>query len=201
MQIKDSVFVVTGASSGIGLATATALADRGAKAGLLARGTDALEKLARQLPGSLPVTVDMTQFDRVREAIAAVHRHFGRIDGLVNNAGRSYAASIEEIDPARFDEIFHLNVLGPIVAMQAAIPLMRAQGGGSIVTGTSTPATESSTPAAGTDGVNTVNGGYGLTGMRERLRLLNGTLQAGRRDNQWIVTAELPRSQPGNPAP
>jgi signal transduction histidine kinase len=46
-------------------------------------------------------------------------------------------------------------------------------------------------------GVSTVNGGYGLTGMRERLRLLNGTLRAGRRDNQWIVTAELPR-QPGN---
>jgi signal transduction histidine kinase len=50
-------------------------------------------------------------------------------------------------------------------------------------------------------GVSTVNGGYGLTGMRERLRLLNGTLHAGRRDNQWIVTAELPRTQPGNPAP
>ena len=44
--------------------------------------------------------------------------------------------------------------------------------------------------------VSTVNGGYGLTGMQERLRLLNGTLEAGRRDNQWIVTAELPRRQP-----
>ena len=75
----------------------------------------------------------MTQFDRVREAIGAVHKHYGRIDGLINNAGRSYAASVEEIDPAAFDEIFHLNVLGPIVAMQAVIPLMRAQGGGSIV--------------------------------------------------------------------
>jgi signal transduction histidine kinase len=45
-------------------------------------------------------------------------------------------------------------------------------------------------------GINTVNGGYGLTGMRERLRLLNGTLQAGRHDHQWVVTAELPRRQP-----
>jgi len=56
-------------------------------------------------------------------------------------------------------------------------------------------------PGTGPDGeagMSTVNGGYGLTGMRERLRLLNGTLQAGRRDNQWIVTAELPRSQPEN---
>ena len=44
--------------------------------------------------------------------------------------------------------------------------------------------------------VSTVNGGYGLTGMHERLRLLNGTLEAGRRDGQWIVTADLPRRQP-----
>lgn len=63
----------------------------------------------------------------------AVHDHYGRVDGLVNNAGRSYAASIEEIKPEIFDEIFHLNVLDPIVAMQAVIPMMRAQGGGSIV--------------------------------------------------------------------
>jgi signal transduction histidine kinase len=47
--------------------------------------------------------------------------------------------------------------------------------------------------------VSTVNGGYGLTGMRERLRLLNGTLEAGRRDGQWIVTAELPRPEPQQP--
>jgi signal transduction histidine kinase len=54
-------------------------------------------------------------------------------------------------------------------------------------------------PGTGPDGaapMSTVNGGYGLTGMRERLRLLNGTLRAGRRDGQWVVTAELPRRQP-----
>jgi NAD(P)-dependent dehydrogenase (short-subunit alcohol dehydrogenase family) len=133
MQIRDHVYIVTGASSGIGLSTAIALSDRGAKVALFARNSDALQKLAQQLPGSLPVTADMTNFARVREAIGAVHKHYGRVDGLVNNAGRSYAASIEEIEPALFDEIFHLNVLGPIVAMQAVIPLMRAQRGGSIV--------------------------------------------------------------------
>ena len=131
MQIKDRVFIVTGASSGIGLSTATALSDRGAKVALLARSADALKELARKLPGSLPFAVDMTQFERVREAVRAVHQHYGLIDGLVNNAGRGYAAAIEEIEPALFDEIFHLNVLGPIVAMQAVIPVMRAQGGGS----------------------------------------------------------------------
>jgi short-subunit dehydrogenase len=133
MQIRDHVFIVTGASSGIGLSTAMALSDRGAKVALLARSGDALKKLSQQLPGSLPVTVDMTKFDRVREGVRLVHQHYGRIDGLVNNAGRSYAASIEEIEPEIFDEIFHLNVLGPIIAMQAVIPVMRAQRGGCIV--------------------------------------------------------------------
>src|SRR3954451_13634789 len=65
MQIKDGVFIVTGASSGIGLATAVALSARGGKVALLARSTDALQELAQKLPGSLPVTADMTQFDRV----------------------------------------------------------------------------------------------------------------------------------------
>ena len=133
MQIRDRVFIVTGASSGIGLATAVALSERGAKVALLARSGDALQKLAGQLPDSLAVTADMTQFDRVRKAVRVVHNHYGHVDGLVNNAGRSYAASVEKIDPALFDEIFHLNVLGPIVAMQAVIPLMRAEGGGSVV--------------------------------------------------------------------
>jgi short-subunit dehydrogenase len=133
MQIDDRVFIVTGASSGIGLATAIALADRGAKVALLARSTQALEVLSARLVGSLPVTVDMTDFGGVRRAVDQVHRHYGRIDGLVNNAGRSYAAAVEEIEPALFDEIFHLNVLGPIVAMQAVIPILRSQGGGSIV--------------------------------------------------------------------
>jgi short-subunit dehydrogenase len=133
MQIEGRVFIVTGASSGIGLSTATALSGRGAKVALLARSKDALEELSKGLPGSLPITADMTDFEGVRQAVREVHRHYGRIDGLINNAGRSYAATVEEIDPAIFDEIFHLNVLGPIIAMQAVIPIMRGQGGGSIV--------------------------------------------------------------------
>jgi NAD(P)-dependent dehydrogenase (short-subunit alcohol dehydrogenase family) len=133
MRIDGRVFIVTGASSGIGLATARALAARGGMIALVARSKPALEDLAHTLPGSLAVTADMTDFDGVRRAVADIDRHYGRVEGLVNNAGRSYAASVEEIDPALFDEIFHLNVLGPIVAMQSVIPLFRRQGGGSIV--------------------------------------------------------------------
>ena len=133
MEIENGVFIVTGASSGIGLATARALVGGGAKVALLARSTKALEELATELSGSLPITADMTNFESIRQAVREVQEHFGRIDGLINNAGRSYAAAIEEIDPVVFDEIFHLNVLGPIVAMQAVIPVMRGQGGGSIL--------------------------------------------------------------------
>src|SRR5262249_2994781 len=133
MQLENRVFIVTGASSGIGLSTAAALAERGGKVALLARNTESLTELAGHLPGSLPVTVDVTDFAALKNAVKAVHDHYGRIDGLINNAGRSYAAAVEEIDPAIFDEIFHLNVLAPIIAMQAVIPFMRAQSGGSIV--------------------------------------------------------------------
>jgi short-subunit dehydrogenase len=133
MQIKDRVFVVTGASSGIGLATAKAIHEKGGKTALLARSTDALQHVADELTGSLPLTVDVTVDSDLKEAINQAHKHFGRIDGLVNNAGRSYAASVEEIDSELFDEIFHLNVLAPIIAMQAVIPIMRSLGKGSIV--------------------------------------------------------------------
>jgi short-subunit dehydrogenase len=133
MRIDGHVFIVTGASSGIGLATARALAARGGKVALVARSTQALEQLATTLPGSLAVTADMTDFGAVRRAVADIEHHYGRVDGLINNAGRSYTAAIEAIDPALFDEIFHLNVLGPIVAMQSVIPILRRQGGGSIV--------------------------------------------------------------------
>src|ERR1700691_1225870 len=133
MKIQDGVFIVTGASSGIGLSTAVAFAEKGAKVALLARTKNALEELSKNLPKSLPVVVDMTDFEGIRKAVKRVHDHYGRIDGLINNAGRSYPASVEEIEPKLFDEIFHLNVLGPIIAMQAVIPIMRVQHAGSIV--------------------------------------------------------------------
>jgi short-subunit dehydrogenase len=133
MLIKDKVFIVTGNSSGIGLSTAVALAAKGAKVALLARSAGALDELAARLPGSLPVVVDVTDFKALRTAIAAVQSHYGRIDGLINNAGRSYAAAVEDIDPVVFDEIYHLNVLAPIIAVQAVIPVMRAAGAGAIV--------------------------------------------------------------------
>lgn len=133
MQIEGHVFVVTGASSGIGLATAEALAVKGAKVALLARSAKALAELEARLPDSLAIPVDVTDFAALRAAIEKAHAHYGRLDGLINNAGRSYAASVETIQPELFEEIFRLNVLAPIMGMQAAIPIFRAAGAGSIV--------------------------------------------------------------------
>ena len=133
MQIKDRVFLVTGASSGIGLATAEEFTARGARVALVARSAAPLHDLAGRLPGSLPLTADVTDFTALRAAIGNAHNHFGRLDGLVNNAGQSYGARVEEIDPEIVEQIFRLNVLAPIIAMQAVIPLMRAAGAGAIV--------------------------------------------------------------------
>jgi len=133
MQIADHVFVVTGASSGIGLRTAEALSARGAKVALIARNTAALDDIAARLPGSLALTADVTDFAAFTAAIHAAHSHYGRLDGLINNAGRGYGASVEDIDPVAFTDIFTLNVLAPIVGMQAVIPIMRATGAGVII--------------------------------------------------------------------
>src|SRR4030088_1751032 len=72
MRIDGRVFIVTGASSGIGLAAARALAARGGKVALIARSTQALADLAASLPGSLAITADMTDFGAVRRAVAEI---------------------------------------------------------------------------------------------------------------------------------
>lgn len=133
MEIKDKIAIVTGASSGIGEATARLLAKNGAKVALVARSKDKLEKLSKELPGSSIFVVDMSRVQDVRETVREVFKHFGRIDVLINNAGQGYDAAVEEINIETFHKIFDLDVVGPVVAMQEVIPIMRKQGGGSII--------------------------------------------------------------------
>ena len=133
MKIKGSVACVTGSSSGIGEATAKLLAQKGAKVVLAARSQKKLESLARTLIDSLVIPTDISREEDIRAMVAKSYKHFGRVDILVNNAGRGYDAFTEYIDPKKFRQIFDLNLLGPLVAMQQVIPIMRKQGGGSIV--------------------------------------------------------------------
>lgn len=133
MQVQDKVVIVTGASSGIGEATAKLLAQHGAKLVLAARSKDKLTELSRELPGSLVIPTDTANEKQVKEMVRRTEEHFGRIDILINNAGRGYYAPIERIDMQEYRDLFELDVVGPLVAMQAALPLMRKQGTGMIV--------------------------------------------------------------------
>lgn len=118
---------------GIGLAAAKLLAEHGAKVALAARSIDTLKKLQEEIPGSFAVQTDMTNETDVKEMIHKVQQHFGRIDVLVNNAGQGLYAAIEDVEIGAYKHIIDLNIIGPLVAMQHVIPIMRAQGSGHIL--------------------------------------------------------------------
>jgi NAD(P)-dependent dehydrogenase (short-subunit alcohol dehydrogenase family) len=133
MDLSNSVVLVTGASSGIGAATAQAASRAGARVVLAARREDRIRQLATDLGDALAVGCDVTDAGQVADAVRATTDKFGRLDVLVNNAGQGLTASIEETDPADFRAILDLNLTGPLITMQAVLPVMRAQGGGAIV--------------------------------------------------------------------
>jgi short-subunit dehydrogenase len=133
MDVKDKVAVITGASSGIGKALALLLSKNGAKIALVARSEEKLEELSKKLPDSFVYVADMANEDEIRKMIKEVKKHFGRIDILVNNAGRGYDAPVEKMNIKTFRDIFDLDLVGPLIAMQEVIPIMKKQQGGTIV--------------------------------------------------------------------
>jgi NADP-dependent 3-hydroxy acid dehydrogenase YdfG len=133
MDIDGAVCIVTGASSGIGASTARLLAGRGARVVLAARRAERLEALAAELPGSLAVVTDVTVPDQVQRLVHRTVETYGRVDVLVNNAGQGLHVPLEELDPDDLRAVFELNVIGPLMGMQAVLPIMRAGSGGAIV--------------------------------------------------------------------
>ena len=136
-ELQGRIALVTGASSGIGFATAIALARAGAKVAVAARRRGRLEAVAAQIrtAGSEALVVE-ADFGIESEAQRAVHETeaaFGRLDILVNNAGVMYLEPVIEADLARWRRMFEINVLGLIAATQAALPGMRARSDGHIV--------------------------------------------------------------------
>lgn len=133
MQVQDRVAIITGASAGIGLATARLLSERGARLALVARSKYRLEKLAAELPDAIAVPADMTRPYEVRMMVERSRTRLGSIDILVNNAGQGYDSPVENINPDTWRYILELDLMGPVIAMQQVIPIMRNKGGGAIV--------------------------------------------------------------------
>jgi short-subunit dehydrogenase len=133
MDLDGAVVIVTGASSGIGAATARLAAARGAKVLLAARRSDRINDLANELPDALALSTDLRDPGQIVRMVNATLDHFGRVDVLVNDAGQGLHVPLEQVRLEDLRAITELNFYAPLLAMQAVIPPMRRQGGGAIV--------------------------------------------------------------------
>lgn len=133
MEIKDKVIIITGASSGIGLATAKHLANQGAKVVLASRETEKLQALEKEITNSFAMPTDVTKPDEARQLVDKTVEKFGRIDVLINGAAQAMAAPVEKINLDAYRKLLELNVVAALNLMQLVIPQMRKQGGGTIL--------------------------------------------------------------------
>lgn len=136
MEVWDPtgrIVIVTGASSGIGAATARLLHQVGARPVLAARRVDRLESLGKELGGGLAVATDVTDREAIRWLVETTLDRYGRIDGLVNNAGVGLYGPLDELDLEEFTRVLTLNVVSVVAMTQAVLPSMRAQRSGRIV--------------------------------------------------------------------
>ncbi|EEW26631.1 SDR family oxidoreductase [Rhodobacter ferrooxidans] len=134
--MQGKVVAITGASRGIGAAAAQVFVQAGAKVALLARSTAEIDTLASRLgKNALALQCDVADWASVKAAMAGVVARFGRLDVLINNAGVIEPISrISSADPVAWRRAIDINLTGVFHGMRAAIPQMRAQGGGSILT-------------------------------------------------------------------
>jgi NADP-dependent 3-hydroxy acid dehydrogenase YdfG len=140
--IKGKVVAVTGASSGIGEATALELAARGAAVVLGARRTDRLDALAEHIRASggraEVLATDVTQRADLEQLVAAAVERFGRLDVLVSNAGIARTGLVADLDVDAWEAMINVNVRGVLYGIAAALPVFRRQGHGHLVTTVST---------------------------------------------------------------
>jgi NAD(P)-dependent dehydrogenase (short-subunit alcohol dehydrogenase family) len=137
-SLDGKVALVTGASRGIGRAIALALAGAGASVVPAARTVAALEELAAEVRAgggaATPVSLDVTDPENVRNAVAEAHGAFGRLDVVVNNAGSvPFYGRTEEMELEEWDQAFDVNLRSMFLVCRAAAPLLFENGGGSIV--------------------------------------------------------------------
>lgn len=137
MKIQDCIVVITGASSGIGRATAHAFASQGATVVLAARREHILQDVKReceQLGGSaLAIPTDVREEKQVRDLAQQTIETLGRIDIWINNAGVSMFGRFEEVPPESFEAVIRTNLFGYIYGARAVLPIFREQGHGHLI--------------------------------------------------------------------
>jgi NADP-dependent 3-hydroxy acid dehydrogenase YdfG len=136
-NIAGKVVIITGASSGLGEATARHLAKAGAKLVLAARRLERIEQLAAELTAAggqaIAVKTDVTVREDLQALAAAAVEHFGRVDVLVNNAGTMPLAPINKLKVDEWDYMIDVNIKGVLYGIAAALPHMQARKSGHIV--------------------------------------------------------------------
>jgi len=136
-KLDGKVAIITGASSGIGEATAIALASVGAKVAIAARRGDRLNSLAQRIEKSggkaLPIVTDVTDETQAQNLVQKANTELGRVDILVNNAGIALTGNIDGANTSDWRRMIDLNVLGLLYTTHAILPLLKTQGSGHIV--------------------------------------------------------------------
>ena len=136
-DMSGKVALITGASRGIGAAAAEAFVQAGAKVALLARSDEAIAELSGRLGGdnAIAIPCDVSRFWEMSAAVDACVQTFGRLDVLVNNAGTiDPIEALYVTDPDAWGTAIDVNLKGVFNGMRAAVPLMRAAGGGTVLT-------------------------------------------------------------------
>ena len=136
-SLDGKVTAITGASSGIGEATAELFAAEGSKVALLARRADRLEALAKRITDSggeaLPIEIDITDHGKVEAAMGQITGQLGGLNNLVNNAGVMLLGAVEGWDIGQWQRMVDVNLLGLLYCTREALPIIRDSGGGHIV--------------------------------------------------------------------
>jgi NADP-dependent 3-hydroxy acid dehydrogenase YdfG len=136
-ELSDQVVLVTGASSGIGEATALACARAGAAVALAARRADRIDALAERIAGeggrAVAIATDVGEEAQARAFVERAHSELGRVDVLVNNAGVMLLGPIAGAETEEWRRMIHANVFGVLYCTHAALPVMAAQGSGHVI--------------------------------------------------------------------
>ena len=136
-DLSDRAVAITGASSGIGEATALLCARSGASVALAARRGDRIDALAERIEAeggrAIAVPTDVSDEGEARAFVQRAHDELGPLDALINNAGVMLLGPVEGADTAQWRQMIEVNVLGLLYCTHAALPLMREQGSGHIV--------------------------------------------------------------------